>query len=66
MYKAFLRVVRIWNHLTMEKRSGQAFSGFDEHFPYRPRRSLIVRCAACPERGMNVDEKMINLSEELR
>ncbi|KAH9911809.1 hypothetical protein B0H21DRAFT_704547 [Amylocystis lapponica] len=56
-YKEFLRVHRVWRHLTMERRSGQPF-GIDEFLPesVRPHGSFAVPCPACPAVGFNMPE----------
>ncbi|KAJ7798689.1 hypothetical protein B0H14DRAFT_3092881 [Mycena olivaceomarginata] len=50
----FLRVVRVFNFLTLKKRSGQ-FHGIDVLLPHRPSGNLLVWCPACPEPGFNSD-----------
>jgi len=49
----------------MRKRSGQ-LHGVDKFFPNRARGSVIVRCMACPEVGLNIDADWKNTPEELR
>ncbi|KAJ7637786.1 hypothetical protein B0H17DRAFT_1164057 [Mycena rosella] len=49
-YAAFLRVVRVFNFLSMKKRSGQ-FYGIDAVLPHRPAGNLLVWCPACPKPG---------------
>ncbi|KAJ7663720.1 hypothetical protein DFH06DRAFT_986389 [Mycena polygramma] len=53
-YAAFLRVVRVFNYLTLKKRSGQ-FHGIDAVLSHRPAGNLLVWCPACPEPGFNSD-----------
>ncbi|KAJ6474802.1 hypothetical protein C8R45DRAFT_935329 [Mycena sanguinolenta] len=53
-YSAFLRVVRVFNFLTLKKRTGQ-FHGIDTILRHRPRGNLLVWCPACPEPGFNSD-----------
>ncbi|KAJ7912440.1 hypothetical protein B0H13DRAFT_1613667 [Mycena leptocephala] len=62
-YREFLRVVRIWRHLTMRRRSGQA-QNIDEVITNRRANSLAVRCPACPEVGFNVDKETIDAAPE--
>jgi hypothetical protein len=53
-YANFLRVVRVWNYLTLLKRAGQ-LHGIDQILLYRPAGNLLVWCPACPESGFNSD-----------
>ncbi|KAJ7714457.1 hypothetical protein B0H14DRAFT_2546347 [Mycena olivaceomarginata] len=53
-YAAFLRVVRVFNFLTLRKRSGQ-FHGIDDVLSHRPAGNLLVWCPACPEPAFNSD-----------
>ncbi|KAJ7022800.1 hypothetical protein C8F04DRAFT_1194153 [Mycena alexandri] len=53
-YAAFLRVVRVFNYLTLVKRSGQ-LHGIDTLLPHRLRGNLLVWCPGCPEPGFNSD-----------
>ncbi|KAK6997020.1 CxC2 domain-containing protein [Favolaschia claudopus] len=53
-YAAFLRVVRVFNYLTLVKRSGQ-LHGIDRILSHRPAGNLLVWCPACPEPGFNSD-----------
>ncbi|KAJ7939584.1 hypothetical protein B0H13DRAFT_1587010, partial [Mycena leptocephala] len=53
-YTAFLRVVRVFNYLTLKKRCGQ-LHGIDILIPHRPAGNLLVWCPACPEPGFNSD-----------
>ena len=63
-YGELLRVIRVWSHLSMVRRSGQAH-GIDTIITTRRPLSLAIRCPACPEVGVNVDrEKMEMASEE--
>ncbi|KAJ7753086.1 hypothetical protein DFH07DRAFT_744589 [Mycena maculata] len=51
--REFLRVVRVWRHLAMRRRSGQA-QGIDSVITNRRENSLAVRCPSCPEVGFNL------------
>ncbi|KAJ7360665.1 hypothetical protein DFH08DRAFT_683848 [Mycena albidolilacea] len=53
-YAAFLRVVRVFNFLTLQKRTGQ-FHAIDAVLSHRPKGNLLVWCPACPEPGFNSD-----------
>ncbi|KAJ7664648.1 hypothetical protein DFH06DRAFT_1392447 [Mycena polygramma] len=53
-YAAFLRVVRVFNYLTLKKRAGQ-FHGIDAILWHRRSGNLLVWCPACPEPGFNSD-----------
>ncbi|KAJ7776208.1 hypothetical protein B0H16DRAFT_1302413 [Mycena metata] len=53
-YAAFLRVIRVFNYLTLVKRSGQ-LHGIDVFLPHRPKGNLLVWCPGCPEPGFNSD-----------
>ncbi|TDL22683.1 hypothetical protein BD410DRAFT_803124, partial [Rickenella mellea] len=52
-YREFNIAVRIWRHLTMVKRSGQAH-GIDTLVPHRQPGSLVVMCPTCPEPEFNM------------
>ncbi|KAJ7724933.1 hypothetical protein DFH07DRAFT_971050 [Mycena maculata] len=56
--REFLWVVRVWRHLVMRRRSGQA-QGIDSVITNRRENSLAVRCPSCPEVGFNVDKATI-------
>ncbi|KAJ7602837.1 hypothetical protein DFH06DRAFT_986580 [Mycena polygramma] len=62
-YREFLRVIRVWRHLAMRRRSGQAL-GIDQVITNRRPNSLAVRCPACPEVGFNVDKATIDAAPE--
>ncbi|KAJ6558994.1 hypothetical protein B0H10DRAFT_1846219, partial [Mycena sp. CBHHK59/15] len=64
-YAAFLRVVRVFNFLTLKKRSGQ-FHGIDKLLPHRPVGNLLVWCPACPEPGFNSDPNCPKTPTHLR
>ncbi|KAJ7781716.1 hypothetical protein DFH07DRAFT_728888 [Mycena maculata] len=51
--REFLRVVRVWRHLAMRRRSGQA-QGIDSVITNRRENSLAVQCPSCPEVGFNL------------
>ncbi|KAJ7111002.1 hypothetical protein C8R44DRAFT_633535, partial [Mycena epipterygia] len=53
-YASFLRASRVFNYLTLKKRSGQ-LHGIDMLLPHRPPENLLVWCPACPEPGFNSD-----------
>ncbi|KAJ7805035.1 hypothetical protein B0H13DRAFT_1469950, partial [Mycena leptocephala] len=53
-YAAFVRVVRVFNYLTLLKRTGQ-LHGIDGVLSHRPTGNLLVWCPACPEPGFNSD-----------
>jgi hypothetical protein len=53
-YPAFLRTARIYNYLTLLKRSGQ-LHGIDKILPHRPAGNVLVWCPACPQPGFNTD-----------
>ncbi|KAJ7073391.1 hypothetical protein B0H15DRAFT_963765 [Mycena belliarum] len=61
--REFLRVVRVWRHLALRRRSGQA-QQIDVMFPTRRPGSLAVRCPACPEIGVNVDKSTVYAAGE--
>ncbi|KAJ7732066.1 hypothetical protein DFH07DRAFT_755417 [Mycena maculata] len=64
VYKLFLRVMRVWRALVMEKCSGQCH-GIDKHFPRRTPGGTVVPCFACPEPGFNMEEEDLD-DDELR
>ncbi|KIJ36971.1 hypothetical protein M422DRAFT_83746, partial [Sphaerobolus stellatus SS14] len=57
-YNEFLRVSRVWNHLSTLKRSGQ-LHGINKMLPHRTPGSSVVRCPACPEEHFNLSENFI-------
>ena len=63
-YSQFLRVVRIWRVLTMEKHSGQVHTvdGVTPHVLG----SLLVRCPACPRPLINMDPNWEQINESHR
>ncbi|KAJ7136196.1 hypothetical protein C8R46DRAFT_1322335 [Mycena filopes] len=64
-YAAFLRVVRVFNYLTLKKRTGQ-FHNIDQFLPHRPAGNLLVWCPACPEPGFNSDPNCPTTPAHLR
>ncbi|KAJ7453629.1 hypothetical protein B0H11DRAFT_1740870 [Mycena galericulata] len=62
-YREFMRVVRVWRHMAMRRRSGQA-QNIDSVITNRRQKSLVVRCPACPEVGFNVDKATIDAASE--
>ncbi|KAJ7743253.1 hypothetical protein DFH07DRAFT_777465 [Mycena maculata] len=64
-YATFLRVVRVFNYLTLKKRCGQ-FHGIDILIPHRPVGNLLVWCPACPEPGLNSDPNCPTTPAHLR
>jgi CxC2 like cysteine cluster associated with KDZ transposases len=64
-YFQFLRVVRVWRVLTMEKRSGQAH-GIDKVLDLQQPGSLLVRCPACPRPFFNMDPAWAEIKEPYR
>ncbi|KAJ7116742.1 hypothetical protein C8R46DRAFT_1170407 [Mycena filopes] len=64
-YAAFLRVVRVFNYLTLLKRSGQ-LHGIDLLLPHRPPGNLLVWCPGCPEPGFNSDPNCPETPAHLR
>ncbi|KAF7300128.1 CxC2 domain-containing protein [Mycena kentingensis (nom. inval.)] len=64
-YAAFLRVIRIYNYLTLRKRAGQAH-GIDGVLSHRRAGNLLVWCPACPEPGFNSDPVSSTTPAELR
>ncbi|KIJ36974.1 hypothetical protein M422DRAFT_260624 [Sphaerobolus stellatus SS14] len=57
-YNKFLRVSRVWNHLSTLKRSGQ-LHGIDKLLPHRTSGSTAVRCPAFPEEHFNLTSNFI-------
>ncbi|KAJ6522886.1 hypothetical protein B0H19DRAFT_1345812 [Mycena capillaripes] len=57
-YREFLRVVRVWRHVTIRRRSGQP-QEIDKLLPNRRPGSLGVRCPTCLEVGFNVDKALV-------
>lgn len=64
-YAAFLRVIRVFNFLTLKKRTGQ-FHGIDDVLSHRPAGNLLVWCPACPEPGFNSDPNCPETPRHLR
>ncbi|KAJ7067568.1 hypothetical protein C8F01DRAFT_1342702 [Mycena amicta] len=64
-YAAFLRVVRIYNFLTLKKRTGQ-LHGIDDVLGHRPSGNLLVWCPACPQPGFNSDPNCRSTPTALR
>ncbi|KAJ7936326.1 hypothetical protein B0H13DRAFT_1853393 [Mycena leptocephala] len=64
-YSAFLRVVRVFNFLTLQKRTGQ-LNGIDTILAHRPNGNLIVWCPACPEPAFNSDPNCPKTPHHLR
>ncbi|KAK7013602.1 hypothetical protein R3P38DRAFT_3322533 [Favolaschia claudopus] len=64
-YAAFLRVVRVFNYLTLVKRAGQ-LHGIDTLLSHRPNGNLLVWCPACPEPGFNSDPNCPKTPHHLR
>lgn len=58
-----MRVVRVWRHLALRRRSGQA-QDIDSVITNRRLGSLAVRCPACPEIGFNVDKATVDAAPE--
>lgn len=52
-YPQFMRVMRLWRLLTIEKRSGRAF-GIDDYVKFRPKGSIALPCLPCPYPGFNM------------
>ncbi|KAJ7109536.1 hypothetical protein C8R43DRAFT_962540 [Mycena crocata] len=63
-YAAFLRVVWVFNFLTLEKRTGQ-LHGIDQLIAHRPG-NLLVWCPGCPEPGFNSDPNCPQTPHHLR
>ncbi|KAF8195333.1 hypothetical protein K438DRAFT_1587318, partial [Mycena galopus ATCC 62051] len=64
-YANFLRVVRVWNYVTLKKRAGQ-MHGIDRLLPHCPAGNLLVWCPACPEPGFNSDPNCPKTPHHLR
>ncbi|KAF7331350.1 CxC2 domain-containing protein [Mycena kentingensis (nom. inval.)] len=64
-YTAFLRVVRIYNFLTLKQRAGQLHR-IDEVLTHRPAGNVVPYCPACPEPGFNSDPVCTTTPIELR
>ncbi|KAJ6591946.1 hypothetical protein B0H10DRAFT_1925030 [Mycena sp. CBHHK59/15] len=64
-YAAFLRVVRVFNFLTLKKQTGQLHR-IDAVIPHRPSSNLLVWCPACPEPGFNSDPNCPKTPHHLR
>ncbi|KAJ6548309.1 hypothetical protein B0H10DRAFT_1969200 [Mycena sp. CBHHK59/15] len=64
-YANFLRIVRVWNHLTLKKRAGQMYY-IDGLLPHRPPRNLLVWCPGCLEAGFNSDPNCPKTPHHLR
>ncbi|KAJ7244515.1 hypothetical protein C8J57DRAFT_1476804 [Mycena rebaudengoi] len=64
-YESFLRVIRIFNFLTMKKRSGR-LHGIDSVLSHRPSGNLLVWCPGCPEPGFNSDPNCLKTPHNLR
>ncbi|KAJ7213692.1 hypothetical protein C8J57DRAFT_1602006 [Mycena rebaudengoi] len=62
-YREFIRVIRVWRHLALRRRSGQA-QDIDSLIPSRRPGSLAVRCPACPKIGFNIDKETIDSALE--
>jgi hypothetical protein len=62
-YGELLQVIRVWSHLAIVRRSGQAH-GIDTIITTRCPLSLAIRCPACPEVGINVDREMMEMASE--
>ncbi|GLB39022.1 hypothetical protein LshimejAT787_0601840 [Lyophyllum shimeji] len=58
-YREFAAVARVWSHLALVRRTGQAH-GIDAILSHRRRNSLTVRCPACIEVGFNIDPDILN------
>ncbi|KAJ7441691.1 hypothetical protein FB451DRAFT_1058065 [Mycena latifolia] len=61
--REFMRAVRVWRHLALRRRSGQA-QNIDAMITTRRTGSLAVRCPACPEIGFNVDKATVDAAAE--
>jgi hypothetical protein len=64
-YKSFLRVSRIWDHLTSRVRSGFTH-GLNALLPPRPEKAIISYCPACPEPGVNMFDGWKLTPDELK
>jgi hypothetical protein len=54
-YREFLHVCRVWRHLQARKQTGEAL-GITDYLPVPIQNRLAVRCPACPQPGLNMDE----------
>ncbi|KAF9016473.1 hypothetical protein BDZ89DRAFT_961870, partial [Hymenopellis radicata] len=54
--KQLRRVLRIWNLLKDERRTGYIFEKNKLAFPTRQADSLLVYCPVCPERGVSMED----------
>ncbi|KAJ3569745.1 hypothetical protein NP233_g4852 [Leucocoprinus birnbaumii] len=54
-YEEFSRVMRLWRPLKMQHQSGQFFE-INKVLDHRRPGSMAVRCPACPEPGLNIEE----------
>ncbi|PPQ95982.1 hypothetical protein CVT26_016198 [Gymnopilus dilepis] len=62
-YHEFTRIYRLWDHMSLVRRSGQCHD-FDDILPHRRKGSVTVRCPACPEVHFNVDKNVIEFAGE--
>lgn len=53
--------MRLWRYLTIRRCSGQEHQ-IDNILKHRRPNSLAVRCPACPEIGLNVEESLVELA----
>lgn len=53
--------MRLWRYLAIRRRSGQEHQ-IDNVLKHRRPNSLTVRCPACPEVGLNIEESVVELS----
>ncbi|KIY62508.1 hypothetical protein CYLTODRAFT_361346 [Cylindrobasidium torrendii FP15055 ss-10] len=58
-YRAFMRVVRIWQSLEPQRRSGQSF-GIEDFITGRRPGSTSIFCPACPEIDFNVSKQEVD------
>ncbi|KAF7327107.1 CxC2 domain-containing protein [Mycena kentingensis (nom. inval.)] len=64
-YESFLRIIRLFNHLTLRKRAGQLHN-IDQQLGHRPPGNVRVWCPACPEPGFNSDPNCPKTPKDLR
>jgi hypothetical protein len=64
-YKSFLRVTRIWDHLTTRVRSGFAHR-LNSLLPSRPKNAILYYCPACPEPGVNMFDGWKSTPDDLK
>ncbi|KAF7295985.1 CxC2 domain-containing protein [Mycena kentingensis (nom. inval.)] len=64
-YAAFLRTARVYNYLTVLKRTGQRH-GIDALLTHRPPGNVLVWCPACPQPGFNSDPACPETPRDLR